>query len=422
MISESGSVEAMLRGPGFPPFNNHHPPSIDHTRLDRLDPMQNQLCRVCEEPAAGFHFGAFTCEGCKSFFGRTCNNQSVIQECKNNYRCVVDKKNRTACKACRLRKCLMVGMSKSGSRYGRRSNWFKIHCLMQQNLQNAPNNGKPMSPPMSSSASASSLSPNGPPSMWATPPKAETMRSPDIREAASPVRTPEPPMSLMSHAGSTASTLPFSHAPAVMSPFKSLLPNMSPLGAPLPKPEASHPSVNMSHPMTSLYGGFPSPLSLMSSVPGFPGIPIHKQALLSPLLAQTHLWQMARSNPLLAGLRPEMDLFAEHKALVERYSAAMAAAAAQPKDDKADLTTLLKSPKREPSVSPPHSVTPEPPQNIPMDLSSKKGDDGSSADEDLDEDDEEIEVKETSPSPISDVNKNLVLSRDASSVLNLCSK
>ena len=94
--------------------------------------MQNQLCRVCDEPAAGFHFGAFTCEGCKSFFGRTCNNQSVIQECKNNYRCVVDKKNRTACKACRLRKCLMVGMSKSGSRYGRRSNWFKIHCLMQQ--------------------------------------------------------------------------------------------------------------------------------------------------------------------------------------------------------------------------------------------------------------------------------------------------
>nr|XP_034831416.1 protein embryonic gonad-like [Maniola hyperantus] len=92
----------------------------------------NQQCKVCGEPAAGFHFGAFTCEGCKSFFGRTYNNLSSISECKNNGECVINKKNRTACKACRLRKCLLVGMSKSGSRYGRRSNWFKIHCLLQE--------------------------------------------------------------------------------------------------------------------------------------------------------------------------------------------------------------------------------------------------------------------------------------------------
>lgn len=29
----------------------------------------------------------------------------------------------------------MVGMSKNGSRYGRRSNWFKIHCLLQEQQQ-----------------------------------------------------------------------------------------------------------------------------------------------------------------------------------------------------------------------------------------------------------------------------------------------
>ncbi|KAL0270959.1 UNVERIFIED_CONTAM: hypothetical protein PYX00_008219 [Menopon gallinae] len=97
--------------------------------------VMNQLCRVCGEPAAGFHFGAFTCEGCKSFFGRTYNNLGSITECKNNGECVINKKNRTACKACRLRKCLLVGMSKSGSRYGRRSNWFKIHCLLQEQQQ-----------------------------------------------------------------------------------------------------------------------------------------------------------------------------------------------------------------------------------------------------------------------------------------------
>ena len=102
-------------------------------QINTIDPLENQLCRVCEEKAAGFHFGAFTCEGCKSFFGRFCNNQTTIPDCKNAYRCVVDKRNRTSCKACRLRKCLAVGMSKSGCRYGRRSNWFKIHCLMQKN-------------------------------------------------------------------------------------------------------------------------------------------------------------------------------------------------------------------------------------------------------------------------------------------------
>ncbi|XP_026804080.1 nuclear receptor subfamily 1 group D member 2-like isoform X2 [Rhopalosiphum maidis] len=95
----------------------------------------NQQCKVCEEQAAGFHFGAFTCEGCKSFFGRAHANPATVvsAKCKSgDDRCVIDKKNRTSCKACRLKKCLAVGMSKSGSRYGRRSNWFKVHCLLRE--------------------------------------------------------------------------------------------------------------------------------------------------------------------------------------------------------------------------------------------------------------------------------------------------
>jgi len=112
-------------------------------------PNMNQQCKVCNEPAAGFHFGAFTCEGCKSFFGRTYNNLGSISECKNNGECVINKKNRTSCKACRLRKCLLVGMSKSGSRYGRRSNWFKIHCLLQEQQQQSGGNllSYPLLPP-----------------------------------------------------------------------------------------------------------------------------------------------------------------------------------------------------------------------------------------------------------------------------------
>ncbi|XP_050445225.1 zygotic gap protein knirps-like isoform X2 [Cataglyphis hispanica] len=85
----------------------------------------NQKCSVCQEPAAGYHFGAFTCEGCKSFFGRTYSNPGSVSECKNGGNCEINKKNRTSCKACRLKKCLLAGMSKSSSRYGRRSNSFK---------------------------------------------------------------------------------------------------------------------------------------------------------------------------------------------------------------------------------------------------------------------------------------------------------
>lgn len=125
-------------------------PSATLTASSNLPPVSsantdvmNQLCRVCGEPAAGFHFGAFTCEGCKSFFGRTYNNLGSISECKNGGICVINKKNRTACKACRLRKCLMVGMSKSGSRYGRRSNWFKIHCLLQEQSNQVQTRLKP---------------------------------------------------------------------------------------------------------------------------------------------------------------------------------------------------------------------------------------------------------------------------------------
>ncbi|KYN20128.1 Knirps-related protein, partial [Trachymyrmex cornetzi] len=72
-----------------------------------------------------------------SFFGRTYNNPTNVTACKNGGNCIINKRNRTACKACRLKKCLDVGMSKSSSRYGRRSNWFKITYFSDQMRRNS---------------------------------------------------------------------------------------------------------------------------------------------------------------------------------------------------------------------------------------------------------------------------------------------
>ncbi len=100
-----------------------------------LDPLRHQPCQVCGAPAAGFHFGAFTCEGCKSFYGRNYKRASSELECKSGHGCTIDARSRTSCRACRMRKCLAAGMSPDGSRFGRWSNWFKVHCLVQQQRQ-----------------------------------------------------------------------------------------------------------------------------------------------------------------------------------------------------------------------------------------------------------------------------------------------
>ncbi|XP_019061427.1 nuclear receptor subfamily 1 group I member 3 isoform X6 [Fukomys damarensis] len=72
---------------------------------------KSRSCVVCGDRATGYNFHALTCEGCKGFFRRTAS-KSTQRTCPFAGSCEVSKAQRRRCPACRLQKCLDVGMRK----------------------------------------------------------------------------------------------------------------------------------------------------------------------------------------------------------------------------------------------------------------------------------------------------------------------
>ena len=73
------------------------------------------LCEICGDKSTGRHYKVFSCEGCKNFFRRTIR-KGCKYKCPAYGQCDVDKSQRTRCRACRMKKCLRVGMKKEGKR------------------------------------------------------------------------------------------------------------------------------------------------------------------------------------------------------------------------------------------------------------------------------------------------------------------
>ncbi|XP_010601305.1 estrogen receptor beta isoform X1 [Fukomys damarensis] len=95
------------------------------------------FCAVCSDYASGYHYGVWSCEGCKAFFKRSIQGHNDYI-CPATNQCTIDKNRRKSCQACRLRKCYEVGMVKCGSRRERcgyravrrqRSPGEQLHCL-----------------------------------------------------------------------------------------------------------------------------------------------------------------------------------------------------------------------------------------------------------------------------------------------------
>ncbi|ERE72756.1 estrogen receptor beta [Cricetulus griseus] len=71
------------------------------------------FCAVCSDYASGYHYGVWSCEGCKAFFKRSIQGHNDYI-CPATNQCTIDKNRRKSCQACRLRKCYEVGMVKCG--------------------------------------------------------------------------------------------------------------------------------------------------------------------------------------------------------------------------------------------------------------------------------------------------------------------
>ncbi|KAI3382381.1 hypothetical protein SNEBB_001757 [Seison nebaliae] len=77
------------------------------------------FCQICNDEASGYHYGVYSCEGCKGFF-RRCITQGINHECSHKHQCPITPSTRNSCQSCRWKKCIEVGMSKKASRLGRR--------------------------------------------------------------------------------------------------------------------------------------------------------------------------------------------------------------------------------------------------------------------------------------------------------------
>ncbi|XP_078516442.1 estrogen receptor beta [Lissotriton helveticus] len=95
------------------------------------------FCAVCSDYASGYHYGVWSCEGCKAFFKRSIQGHNDYI-CPATNQCTIDKNRRKSCQACRLRKCFEVGMMKCGTRRERcgyrivrhrRHSEDQLHCI-----------------------------------------------------------------------------------------------------------------------------------------------------------------------------------------------------------------------------------------------------------------------------------------------------
>lgn len=100
------------------------------------------ICLVCGDVARGINFDLMTCMSCKAFFRRHAAKTSLhLLQCPLGSNCEINIRTRGACAACRLRKCLKLGMNAQLIRNAVQKS-FKGHRFSEHSVLPSP---KPLS-------------------------------------------------------------------------------------------------------------------------------------------------------------------------------------------------------------------------------------------------------------------------------------
>ncbi|XP_055327403.1 ecdysone receptor-like isoform X2 [Paramacrobiotus metropolitanus] len=104
-------------------------------------------CLVCgDTKSLGKNYGGWTCTGCKSFF-RRCIEKQTVPRCKYGGQCEIDLFMRRKCPECRLKKCFRIGMR------------MDLVARDDPNTPKNPDEGENVKPPDHRSPASSTSSP-----------------------------------------------------------------------------------------------------------------------------------------------------------------------------------------------------------------------------------------------------------------------